>query len=136
MKLNYYLILFCLFLSINSFNNNDEQSHSNINDDKKIKSFNDLVIMFKHYHLHFFLNFEYYIIRLHSSIKNNLNILPPYDIMIFFVLGSLIKIISSILIAKNSKDTYVYNTEDNAESLYNILNVIILITYFYFIFRN
>lgn len=126
MKIYFCLILLCPFIFINSSINPNDQINNNINNNK-IKSFNDIVVRFKYYYLLSFEKFKHYIKTTHGFIKDSLNILPPYDIVIFFSIGALIKIIITILFQRN-KDTFVYNTEDSAESLYRILNVTIIIS--------
>ena len=66
---------------------------------------------------------EKYTVELQMILKNKFNIGYPYDMIAFFVIGIIVKVICRCVFScKKKKDTYVYNTSDIAEPLYAVLN--------------
>lgn len=84
------------------------------------QQFTEKIIIF---YKNFFTQVETKIISFHNLLLNKYSISYPYDIVVFFFIGCLIKILFSCVFSCKKQDNYVYNTQDNAEGLYNIINV-------------
>ena len=65
---------------------------------------------------------EKYTIELQMILKHKFNIGYPYDMLAFFFIGIIVKVICRCVFSCKKKDTYVYNTSDIAEPLYAVLN--------------
>ena len=70
-----------------------------------------------------FSNIENALTTLDSTLSNKFSIKAPYNPVAFFLIGCFIKIVLSCVFSGKRKDNYVYNTQDTAEGLYNIINV-------------
>ena len=89
-------------------------------DEKPTSQFTEKIIIL---YRNFFTHVETKIVSFHTLLLNNYSISYPYDVVIFFFIGCLVKILFSCVFSCKKKDNYVYNTQDNAEGLYNIINV-------------
>lgn len=72
-----------------------------------------------------FSNIENALTTLDNTLSIKFSIKAPYNLVAFFLIGCFIKIVLSCLFSGKRKDNYVYNKQDTAEGLYNIINVII-----------
>lgn len=89
-------------------------------DEKPTSQFTEKIIIL---YRNFFTHVETKIVSFHTLLLNKYSISYPYDVVFFFFIGCLVKILFSCVFSCKKKDNYVYNTQDNAEGLYNIINV-------------
>lgn len=115
-KLSAFSLLIILSFTAGAF---CQDEYDNI-DEQSSPQFTEKIIIF---YKNFFTKIETKIISFHNLLSNKYSISYPYDIVIFFLIGCLLKILFSCVFSCKKKDNYVYNTQDNAEGLYNIINV-------------
>ena len=106
----YLSIIAIMVLSFSCQDINEEESSLK----SKVKVYYELL----------FSNIENTLTTLDNTLLVKFSIKAPYNLVVFFLIGCFIKILCSCMFSCKKKDNYVYNTQDTAEGLYNIINVI------------